>query len=185
MTLWRVRPYGNNQLGSITIKILPPQPLSSQHDCSGFSSGIDALDSWFRDKAQKNQTARATRTYVVCSEDGNIVGYFSLAAGAVRHQISTGKARRNMPDPIPAVILARLAVHQNFQGNGIGHSMLKDAVARVLQSAESIGVRVMLVHALDENAKNFYKYFGFKSSPIEEMTLMATLDDLKASASSA
>ncbi len=84
-----------------------------------------------------------------------------------------------MPNPIPAVILARLAVSESYQGQGLGSSMMRDAVQRVVQSAESIGVRVMLVHAISQDAKNFYKYFGFKESPIEEMTLMATLDELK------
>jgi predicted N-acetyltransferase YhbS len=138
------------------------------------------LDRWLREQALKNQAARATRTFVVCDADGAVAGYFSLAAGAVRRAVATGKARRNMPDPIPAVILARLAVSEHCQRQGLGSSMLQDAVLRVLQSAESIGVRVMLVHAISEEAENFYKYFGFRASPIDKMTLMATLDELRA-----
>ena len=108
-----------------------------------------------------------------------MVGYYSLAAASFVHSVATPRARRKMPDPVPAIVLGRLAVDRTFQGKGLGASLLRDAALRVAGAADAIGVRVFLVHALSEDAKRFYERYGFRASAVEPMTLMVTLDELR------
>lgn len=155
-----------------------PEPLRSNHQIDAFDSGVPALDQWLTRRALANEAAGATRTFVTCQE-GRVVGFYSLAAASIVHSIASSRIRRNMPDPIPAVVLARLAVDRSLQGKGVGAGLLQDAALRTLAAAESIGVRALLVHALSDEAKRFYLKFGFRDSPIEPMTLMMTLEELK------
>ena len=119
----------------------------------------------------------AARTYVVRSGE-HVAGYFSLSVNSLARALAVGKVRRNMPDPIPDMLLARLAVDRRWQGHGLGSSMLQDAVARTLRAADIAGIRAMVVHAISQEAKRFYQYFGFQGSKTQPMTLMATLADL-------
>jgi len=155
-----------------------PEPVSAQHDCSEFRSGEAALDIWLQRRALKNQIAGATRSYVACCNH-QVVGYYSLAVGSASRQSATGAVGRNMPDPVPVMILARLAVDQSWQGRGLGASLLRDAVARTVQAAAIAGIRAMLVHAISTDAERFYRYFGFQPTQSEPMTLMATLSSLE------
>lgn len=155
-----------------------PEPLRPDHQFDAFDSGVDSLDQWLKRRALANEAAGASRTFVACSE-ARVVGFYSLAAASVVHDVATPRARRNMPDPVPAVILARLAVDKSLQGKGLGSGLLQDAVLRAAAAADSIGVRVLLVHAISEEAKRFYLKFGFQESPIEPMTLMVTLTELR------
>jgi len=161
------------------LTLLAPEPLDAHHQCSNFSSGESALDNWLKQRALKNQRDGAARTYAVCS-DQEVVGYFSLAVGSISHNQAIGKIRRNMPDPIPVMLLARLAVDQRWQERGLGYSMLQNAVLKTLQAAEIAGIRAMALHAISPTAKRFYHHFGFRESTSEPMTLMATLRDLEA-----
>jgi predicted N-acetyltransferase YhbS len=154
-----------------------PEPIQAHHDCSSFESGETALDEWLRQRSLKNQHAGAARTYVACCEN-QIVGYYSLAVGSVSHEIAVDHIKRNMPNPVPVMLLARLAVDLNWQGCGLGYSLLQNAVLRTTQAAELAGIRAMLVHAISEDAKRFYRYFGFQTAQSEPMTLMATLSNL-------
>lgn len=115
------------------------------------------------------------RCYVVCGEESRVVGYCALTAGAVSHESVPRRGRRNMPDPIPAIVLGRLAVHADMAGQGIGQGLLNDAVQRALQTAEQVGVRALLCHAIDDAAKAFYIKHGFIESPIHDMTGMLPL----------
>ena len=155
-----------------------PTLLTTKHDVLAFCSGEPVLDDWLKKRALRNQNSGASRTYVVIAEKKQVIAYYSLAVGSVRRQTAMPRIRRNMPDPIPVMILARLAVDQAWQGKGLGHGLLKDAVLRTLQAADIAGIRAMLVHALSEDAKRFYQYFGFKTSGLDSMTLMALLPDL-------
>ena len=131
----------------------------------------------------KNQLSRASRTFVTCSiEDRQrVVGFYSLAASAVALDAAPGPVRRNMPDPIPVVLLGRLAVDRGHQGGGLGASLLKDAVSRVAGVADTIGVRALLVHALDDSAAAFYRRFGFTAAPIDPDTLFLSIQQIRAS----
>jgi len=153
-----------------------PEPLASHHAIEAFDSGIAALDDWLKRRARHNEAEGASRTFVIC--DGQrVVGYYSLAAGAVLRSTATPKVRRNMPEPAPVVLLGRLAIDRAWQKKGLGADLLRDAVLRTLAAAELIGVRAILVHAISEEAKTFYQKQGFRASPIEPMTLMITIDE--------
>jgi predicted N-acetyltransferase YhbS len=127
----------------------------------------------------KNQISGASRTFVVC-DNGRVVAYYALASSAVTVDEAPGRFRRNMPDPIPVVVLGRLAVDCAFQGKGIGRALVRDAGYRVVHAADTIGIRGLVVHALSEEAKLFYQKVGFDPSPLDPMILMITLVDLKA-----
>lgn len=155
-----------------------PEPLDDQHDLGPFNCGVASLDEWLKRRARSNQASGASRTFVM--PDGRrAVGYYALAASGVAVTIAPGRFRRNMPDPIPVVVLGRLAVDVSQQGNGLGRELFRDAALRVVSAAETIGIRGILVHAISDEAKAFYAALGFDPSPLEAMTLMVTLAALK------
>jgi GNAT superfamily N-acetyltransferase len=154
----------------------PPQKLLSEHDLSEFDSGEPVLDDWLRGRAVQQEASGASSTYVFCG--GNtVVGYYSLALGAVSREASPGqlRGRRNQPDRFPVIVLSRLAVDQSFQGRGIGTGLLRDAVLRTVQAAEIAGIRGIVVHAISERAKRFYEGYGFIPSPLDPMTVLITV----------
>jgi predicted N-acetyltransferase YhbS len=161
------------------VRLAAPEPLAAYHDTAAFACGVDSLDHWLKQRALKNQATGASRTFVVC--DGKrVVAYYALASSAVAVEAATGSLRRNMPDPIPVVILGRLAIDQSQQAKGMGRALVRDACLRVIAAADAIGIRGMIVHALSESARAFYERVGFDPSPLDPMTLMATLSDLRA-----
>ena len=153
-----------------------PAPLSAAHDASAFDCGVPSLDAWLKKRALANQVTGASRTYVVC-RDNVVVGYYALAAGSVRHAEASGRVRRNMPDPIPMMVLARLAVDRSFQSQGLGAALLKDAVLRVMQAADVVGIRGILLDAVDDRARAFYERFGFRRSTMFPLKLMIAMDE--------
>lgn len=156
-------------------RLSAPQPLAADHRTEGFSCGEASLDEWLRRRALVNQTTGASRTFVVTGDQGQVLAYYALAAGAVSHQESPGSIRRNMPEPIPVMVLARLAVDQRLQRRQVGGALLKDALRRAAAVAQNVGVRALLVHALNEHARQFYIHYGFVASPVNPMTLMLAL----------
>jgi GNAT superfamily N-acetyltransferase len=153
-------------------KLSAPQPLSAEYRIAGFACGEASLDEWLWRRALPNQITGASRTFVVTDESKLVVAYYAIAAGAISHQEASGRIRRNMPDPVPVMVLARLAVDQRFQGQKLGAAMLQDAVQRTLAVAQSAGVRALLVHALNESSRQFYIHYGFESSPVNPMTML-------------
>jgi len=160
-------------------KLSSPEPLNSTHHLEDFNCGLDDLDQWLKQRSLKNEAQGASRTYVVCVNQ-KVIAYYCLAAGAVKNSQVPGRVRRNMPDPIPVMILGRLAVDKAWTRRGIGRALVRDAILRTLQAAEIVGIRAILVHAISEEAKLFYESCGFYPSPIDEMTLMITLKEAKA-----
>ncbi|MFB2567070.1 GNAT family N-acetyltransferase [Rhizobium sp. IMFF44] len=154
-----------------------PAPLADHHALAEFNSGVIELDDWLRRRARSNQTSGASRTFVVC-EESRVVAYYALASGAVKQPEAPGRFRRNMPDPIPVAVLGRLAIDQSYQGRGIGRALVRDAGLRLLNAAEVLGIRGMLVHAISDDARAFYEAVGFLSSPSDAMMLMVGLHDL-------
>jgi len=159
----------------MSLKLSSPQPLTASHQLDTFACGETSLDDWLRRRALINQTTGASRTFVVTDESGQVLAYYALAAGAVSHQESPGTIRRNMPDPVPVMVLARLAVDQRLQGQQVGGALLKDALHRAISVAQNIGVRALLVHALNDRARQFYAHYGFVPSPANPTTLMLPL----------
>ncbi|XPG14782.1 GNAT family N-acetyltransferase [Thermithiobacillus tepidarius DSM 3134] len=123
-----------------------------------------------------NQQSGASRTFVVVDQDDCVQGYYAMAAGAVAHRLATGAVRRNMPDPVPVLVLARLAVDTRAQGHKLGGAMLQDAVQRAVVVSQNAGVRALLVHALHDRARQFYEHYGFQASPLDPLMLMLRLD---------
>lgn len=161
----------------------PPERLTAAHDVSSFDSGVSALDDWLRRRALPNELSGASRTYVVCPADKKVAAYYALANGGVALAAATGRTRRNMPDPIPVMVLGRLAVDQLYQGRGLGRGLLRDAILRTLQASDIGGIRAILVHAISEDAKRLYERCGFSVSPLDPMTLMITMADAATSLS--
>lgn len=156
-----------------------PQPLADHHRLDDFNSGVASLDDWLKRRARANQASGASRTFIL-SDGERIAGYYALASGAVSTASATGRFRRNMPEPIPVAVLARLAVDAAHQGKGIGRALFRDSALRVVNAADSIGIRGMIVHAISDDAKAFYLAIGFDPSPLDPMTLMITLADIRA-----
>ena len=156
--------------------ISAPEHLSPEDDLSAFDSGVPDLDEWLRRRAAGNEATGASRTYVVRAV-GRVVGSYALAAGGVVQGTATGRVRRNMPDPVPVMVLGRLAVDRNYQGRGIAKGLLRDAILRTLQVARMAGIRALLVHAISPEAKRFYEQCGFSASSVHSMTLMITVAD--------
>lgn len=156
------------------------ETLTKTHDLSAFDCGKASLDDWLRRYAWQNQAADAARSYVV-HRAYRVVGYFSLAYGSVQREevperIAKGLARH----PIPVVVLARLAVDRDEAGRGLGKALLKDALLRIERAADMAGARAVLVHAIDQDARTFYEHFDFERSPVDDLTLMLLMKDLRA-----
>ena len=157
-----------------------PVPLAASHVLAAFDCGVSALNDYLKKYALTNHQNQSARTYVACRGD-TVVGYYTLAAGSMRPEeapprIAKGLARH----PIPIILLARLAVDRQEQGQGLGAGLLKDALLRAAQAAEIIGCRAVLVHAKDEAAKQFYQRFGFEPSPFDELHLYLLMKDIRA-----
>jgi GNAT superfamily N-acetyltransferase len=157
-------------------EITAPEPITASHLPDSFACGIPVLDEWLKRRAMKNEVSGASRTFVVC-QDRQVIGYYALATGSIEHRDAPGKIRRNMPNPIPVMVLGRLAVDQQWQQAGLGRGLLKDALLRSLSVSKQAGIRALLVHTLSEDAKHFYTRNGFHESPLEPMTLMIALQD--------
>ncbi len=158
-----------------------PQPLERGHSCEGFECGEPELDRWLAEHALEAQGSGGARVFVSTAE-GRVVGYYALAAAEVRPEEATARALKGQPRrrAVPAVLLARLAVDEGHQDSGLGRSLLQDAMLRAAETAEQIGVRVMLVHAKHERARRWYERFGFEESPTEPLQLMLLMKDLRA-----
>jgi GNAT superfamily N-acetyltransferase len=152
--------------------LLAPELLTPDHQVDSFACGEAVLDEWLKRRAQGNQTSGANRTFVVTTPERAVMGYYALAAGAVAHQEATRSIRQNMPDPVPVMVLARLAVDVRAQGRKLGAALLQNALQRCALVSQNTGVRAMIVHALNDRARQFYEHYGFKASPIQPMTLM-------------
>lgn len=159
-----------------------PAPLSEEHDCDDFDCGHTLLNEWLRRHAFQNQRANAARTFVICREqERRVIGYYSLAVGAVDNAAAPARVRKGLArHPIPVMVLARLAVDTHQQGKGIGRGLLKDAILRTLQAAEIAGIRAIFVHARDDRARGFYERFGFEPSPVQPLHLMLLIKDCHA-----
>ena len=158
------------------VDVSAPVPLSAAHNSEGFDCGEPVLNDWLKRRALKNEDSGASRTFVIIQDD-NVVGYYVLATGSVIHKDAPSKVKRNMPEPIPVMVLGRLAVDKNAQSMGIGRGLLKDAILRTVTVSKQAGIKVLLVHALSDKARKFYLQCGFIESPLDPMVLMITLKD--------
>lgn len=162
-------------------RFLDPQPLDNEHRVNGFECGVRSLDVWLVRHARAAVGAGSARTYVVMDrEQERVVAYHALSVASIEHGDATERARKGMPKhPIPAMLLARLAVDKTVQGNGIGAFLLKDAMSRAVSVAEQAGIRLLLVHAVNDEARAFYEHFGFEASPTDAANLQLLIKDIR------
>lgn len=158
----------------------PIEPLGQEHLLDGFDSGERSLDEWLTELAKPNQAAGFSRTYVV-AEDERVVAFHAVSSFTIWRADATGRARRQSPPQIPAVLLGRLAVDRRFQGRGLGAALLRHAMELTVVAADAVGIRLLVVNALDEEAARFYRRFGLEPSPTNPLDLMITVNDLRAS----
>ena len=157
------------------------EKLTQSHSLTGFECSNATLDTWLKRFAWTNQRAETAKTYVAHRAD-RVVGYHALVAGSVRKHEATERIGQGMPNhPVGVIVLARLAVDRSEQGRGLGKALLRDALARISQAADLVGVRAVLVHAIDDPAREFYLHHGFQPSPVDPMALMMLMKDLRAS----
>ncbi len=157
-----------------------PEPLCARHDVSQFDSGIDSLNTWLQRKARLNEAKGGARTYVVCDGD-RVIAFYSLAASSVERRRVSSRVGRNMPEPMPVILLGQLAVDVNYQGRGLGSDLLIDAGKRALAAADVVGARAIVVQAFNEEAKTFYEQFGFLPfADREPLMLLIRISELKA-----
>lgn len=156
-----------------------PRPIGAHDVVAEFDGGQPSLDEYLRRRALANHAEGASRCFVTC-RDGRVVGFYALASAAVQRAGAPGRVRRNMPDPVPVILLSRLAIDRKEQGRGLGAALLRDAITRAVAAAEIIGVRALLVHALHEQARAFYAHFDFESSPTDPLHLLLLIKDARA-----
>jgi predicted N-acetyltransferase YhbS len=154
-------------------------PLKANHDVSSFDCGEPIMNDWLKKRAFKASAEDTAQTYVVCRGTRRIVGYYCLSAGAVEHRLAPGAIRRNAPDPIPVIILGRIAVHTDEAGKGLARALLADAMKRSLRAAKIIGARAMLVHALTSKVATFYKKFSFRAMDSTDRTLFLPMKSIR------
>jgi len=154
-----------------------PAPLTAAHNVTAFESGESTLDYWLKPRALRNEGRGASRTYVVC-DDHLVVAYYCLSTGSVSSELAPGRIRRNMPDPIPVMVLGRLAVDLAWQRRSLGKALLRDAILRTIQVSEVVGVKALLVHALSDQAVRFYEANGFYPSLTNPRTLFLPLSEV-------
>jgi len=156
-----------------------PRPIHNDDDCSAFDCGNPALNDWLRERALKSEGLSA-RCYVTCRENV-VAGYYCLASGAIAHAGASARFRQNMPDSVPVTVLGRLAIDRRHQKRGLGKALLKDAFQRSVAASTIIGIRAVIVHAVDQDAANFYAAYGFKPFPTNPLTLWISIQDVMGS----
>jgi GNAT superfamily N-acetyltransferase len=155
-----------------------PTPILVEHELENFNSGVPSLDDWLKKRALKNQASGASRCFVLC-HGKTVIGYYTISAGAISHEAAPKTMRRNMPDPLPVLLLGRLAIDKDHHNKGLGSALLRDAMIRAVSVAGDAGVFAILIHALSEQAKRFYLSRGFVESPLQSMTLIMTLETVR------
>jgi GNAT superfamily N-acetyltransferase len=162
----------------ITRDFAAPTPLTSDHELKNFDCGEFSLNEWLKKRAFKNHGAGVSRCFVLCV-GATVIGYYSLSAGVISQEAAPKAMRRNMPNPLPVLLLGRLAIDNRYHNQGIGQALLRDAMLRAVNVAGDAGVIAILVHALSEQAKRFYLSRGFVESPLRSMTLLMTIKTVR------
>ena len=155
-----------------------PELLDSRHDVDTFDCGSESLNHWLKRRASRNQREGSSRTWVV-TDGTRVVGFYASATAVLARTEATTRAARNQPDPLPALLLGRMAVDRDHRGRGLAAALLKHFLLKALEVAELTGLRLVLVHAKDSRAAGFYRHYGFEPSPVDDMTLMLLMKDIQ------
>jgi GNAT superfamily N-acetyltransferase len=162
--------------------LIAPRPIREDDDLSAFECGEPDLDDYLRKRALANHVQGTARCFIIKPPGGPVVGYYALATASVQREDALRRLQRNAPQQVPVILLARLAVDRKMQSHGVGKILLRDAIKRTLQVADQVGVRALLVHALHEEARNFYLRFEFEPSPTDDLHLFLTIKDAREAA---
>jgi GNAT superfamily N-acetyltransferase len=160
------------------LDLKPPAPITADHELASFDSGESSLNEWLKKRAFKNHASGASRFFVL-SAGADVIGYYSLSAGAISHEAAPKMMRRNMPNLLLVLLLGRLAVDKRYHNQGIGQALLRDAMLRAVNVAGDAGVFALLVHVLSDQAKQFYLSRGFVESPLQPMILYMTIETIR------
>lgn len=155
-----------------------PRPIQPDDDVADFASSEPDLDDYLRTYALGNHRGGGSRCFVTCL-DGPVVGYYALAAGSIARAEATRRVGQSMPNPVPVILIGRLAVDRKHQGRGLGSHLLRDAIAKSVEAGELIGARAILLHAMNDNARSFYLHFNFEPSPTDDYHLMLLMKDAR------
>ena len=167
-------------MGKIKVQnLIAPSLLSDKHKVDNFDCGEASLNDWLKKRASKNNASDASRCFVICDKNNEVVGYYSLSAGAISRGSAPKSMQRNMPDSLPVLVLGRLAIDRIYHNKGLGSALLRDAMIRSVSIAQNAGVFAILIHSLSDKAKQFYLSRGFVESPLQSMTLFMTLATIR------
>lgn len=156
-----------------------PVPLGSLHVTDSFDCGKEPLDLYLKQYASQYQRRGGSRTYVIADRSNRVVGYYTLAVGSIGHSDAPVAVKKGLGQyPIPVIILARLAIDKSVQSKGFGSALLKDALKRAFNVSREVGVRAVLVHAKDAEARDWYKKYGFIESPTDQFHLLLLIQDI-------
>ena len=159
--------------------IQAPVALTDAHDCESFACGEPSLDAWLKKRALRSRGSGGARCFVI-AHGSDILGYYCLSAVAISHEAVPKPIRRTMPDPLPVLLLRRLAIDQRYHNQGLGSALLRDAMLRATAVSADAGVSAILLHALTDAARQFYLSRGFSPSPLQPMTLIMSLTTVRA-----
>lgn len=159
-------------------KITEPTGLTLEYDISSFDCGHDALNDWLQEKAIKNEREDASRCFFIC-DDNKVIGYYAFSTGSIEQKDMPGGLKRNMPNPIPVLVLGRLAIDKKYQGQSFGKHLLKDGLLRSIAVSEHVAFKALMVHAIDEKAKEYYMNFGFFESPTNDLTVFLPMKHIR------
>lgn len=141
------------------------EPLNISHRLEGFDSGKPAIDKWFRERSLQASLSNSAKTFVLIHDD-EVIAFYSLTVGEIVNAEASARLKAGMSNlSIPVLLLARMAVHKDFHGRGIGKSLLRDAILRTFAISQNAGVRALTTHPVDDGARQFYLKFGFSENP--------------------
>lgn len=161
-------------------EFLTPRPVAAGDKLSDFHCGEETLDNWLRGRARSNEKTGTSRTLVSVTREGQVAGYYCLSSSSLVRDGGPHELTAGMPSSVPVVLLGRLAVDEEFKGRGLGYSLLQHATGRALEAADIIGIRAILVHALNDSVVPFYERFGFTRFPDQKHTLYLLTADARA-----
>jgi GNAT superfamily N-acetyltransferase len=164
-------------------EVTPPRPLAEDDDRTGFDCGRESMNQWFRRHAWANHAAGVSRVNVICdTATARIVGYVTLSAAQIERAALPRPQQRNKPDPVPATLLGRLAIHKDRHGSGYGRSLLLFALRAALRASRDVGSFGVIAHPLDDPARGFYARWGFQDLPFDpRRALIVRMVDLERS----
>ncbi len=155
-----------------------PVPLNPRHHLATFNCGDDGMDSWLRDHALGNE-GRVSRTYVIADAGDTVIAYYALATGRIDLHEMPKRLKHDMPPFVPVIVLGRLAVDRDHSNLGLGRGLLREAIQRTLSVSETVGIRALVVHAINDNAEKFYLQYGFRPSPTVGRSLILPIETIR------